>query len=314
MPIDLQPKLAPRARALRSASRRAADKWSSPSTMRVDRSDARRNADRHARSRRTSLSRRSFSSSRDPDASSFRRFANVAVTCSRSSNNFAARRARASARFRRRCSPIGCALKWLGNVQRLRNAVTRQFLALGDLERVEIAVDASRRFHRISIMPGPPAALVRSVRRRAAAARGRRAQREYLARVLEARRRHVQRAAEAAGIATRYFRLLRARVLGRRKRCQSREDDAIFRGGRRRGCARNRRDGVSHRVLELRQPISKRREHERTDCIRHRRRRSDRRARRDEQRSFLRRERRDQTRAARRRCRDDVVDQLETQA
>ncbi len=60
--------------------------------------------------------------------------------------------------------------EWPGNVRQLRNAVTRE-LALGDLERVEIAVDTKRRFHRRRL--AQRRALRRSVRRRAAA-RGRR--------------------------------------------------------------------------------------------------------------------------------------------
>ena len=101
--------------------------------------------------------------------------------------------------------------EWPGNVRELRNAVVRE-IALGDLERrieVDNAPDApdahdedgwqtSARFD----LPFVEA------RQRVVDA----FQREYLARILDAHGGSVQRAAEAAGIATRYFRLLRARA------------------------------------------------------------------------------------------------------
>ncbi|HEY1955492.1 MAG TPA: sigma 54-interacting transcriptional regulator [Polyangiaceae bacterium] len=98
--------------------------------------------------------------------------------------------------------------EWPGNVRQLRNAVQRE-LALGALARVEVEPSES-----------PPAA---DDDWRAAArfdlpfveARERvidAFQREYLARALEAAGGSAQRAAEAAGIAPRYFRLLRARA------------------------------------------------------------------------------------------------------
>ena len=95
--------------------------------------------------------------------------------------------------------------EWPGNVRQLRNAVMRE-LALGDLERADVATEeapeaddwrAAARFD----LPFVEA------RQRVIDA----FQREYLARVLEAQGGSVQRAAEAAGIAARYFRLLRAR-------------------------------------------------------------------------------------------------------
>jgi len=98
--------------------------------------------------------------------------------------------------------------EWPGNVRELRNAVTRE-LALGDLQRTEPRVDEA---------PGDALMTLASLvaidlpfveaRQRVLDA----FQREYLERVLEAHGGSVQRAAEAAGIATRYFRLLRARA------------------------------------------------------------------------------------------------------
>jgi DNA-binding NtrC family response regulator len=99
--------------------------------------------------------------------------------------------------------------EWPGNVRQLRNAVTRE-LALGDLERVEIETDDARADAGDDWRALPAARFdIPFVEARQQVVDA--FQREYLARVLEAHGGSVQRAAEAAGIATRYFRLLRAR-------------------------------------------------------------------------------------------------------
>jgi DNA-binding NtrC family response regulator len=97
--------------------------------------------------------------------------------------------------------------EWPGNVRELRNAVTRE-LALGDLQRAAVAPAAD-----------PPTPLAASVDLSLPFVEARQRvldafQREYLERMLEAHGGSVQRAAEAAGIADRYFRLLRARSRG----------------------------------------------------------------------------------------------------
>ena len=95
---------------------------------------------------------------------------------------------------------------WPGNVRELRNAVARE-LALGDLQR---ALEPTGNAPPVAggsmeIDVGVPFV---EARQRVLDA----FQREYLERILEAHGGSVQRAAAAAGIADRYFRLLRART------------------------------------------------------------------------------------------------------
>ncbi len=100
--------------------------------------------------------------------------------------------------------------EWPGNVRELRNAVARE-LALGDLQRAiivdEETAGAASAAPAMSVDVTVPFV---EARQRVVDA----FQREYLERILEAHGGSVQRAAEAAGIADRYFRLLRARVRG----------------------------------------------------------------------------------------------------
>jgi DNA-binding NtrC family response regulator len=97
---------------------------------------------------------------------------------------------------------------WPGNVRELRNAVTRE-LALGDLQRIETPAEG------VAAAPGPDGlASILELDLPFLEARQKLVevfQRLYLERTLAAHGGNVQRAAQAAGIAPRYFRLLRAR-------------------------------------------------------------------------------------------------------
>jgi DNA-binding NtrC family response regulator len=101
---------------------------------------------------------------------------------------------------------------WPGNVRELRNAVTRE-LALGDLQRMPEAPDEATDPATVSDVFGSILQLdlpFFEARERLVEA----FQRSYLERALAAQGGSVQRAAEVAGIAPRYFRLLRARQRG----------------------------------------------------------------------------------------------------
>jgi DNA-binding NtrC family response regulator len=95
---------------------------------------------------------------------------------------------------------------WPGNVRELRNAVVRE-LSFGDVQRATVNAPSKTPF------TGDASSLVDlslpfvEARQRVLDA----FQREYLERMLEAHGGSAQRAADAAGIADRYFRLLRAR-------------------------------------------------------------------------------------------------------
>ena len=98
---------------------------------------------------------------------------------------------------------------WPGNVRELRNSVTRE-LALGDLQRMLTPTEPTEAAPPAVDGFGPILALdlpFFEARQRLVEA----FQRQYLERTLAAHDGNVQRAAQAAGIAPRYFRLLRAR-------------------------------------------------------------------------------------------------------
>jgi DNA-binding NtrC family response regulator len=99
---------------------------------------------------------------------------------------------------------------WPGNVRELRNAVTRE-LALGDLQRIETPMEGTP-----AVRGTDSLASIIELDLPFLEARQRLVdtfQRLYLERMLAAHDGNVQRAAQAAGIAPRYFRLLRARSL-----------------------------------------------------------------------------------------------------
>ena len=108
---------------------------------------------------------------------------------------------------RSRLDAPGSRTPWPGNVRELRNAIAR-WVALGELDRASAGDAAGRdRQRRTRSAPRPAAAMRDDARQRTIDL----FQRGYLARMLRAAGGNVQRAAAMAGVALRYFQLLRAR-------------------------------------------------------------------------------------------------------
>jgi DNA-binding NtrC family response regulator len=97
---------------------------------------------------------------------------------------------------------------WPGNVRELRNAVARE-LALGDLQRMPVATEGTGAPGTTDDMASILALDLPFIEARQRLVDS--FQRLYLERTLAAHDGNIQRAAQAAGIAPRYFRLLRAR-------------------------------------------------------------------------------------------------------